>query len=69
MSKRVYGLLNKMGLTIIAGALIGRFGQQFKRGDALGPVTMRGADAVRPGVAAANDDHMFAGGRQIFFGR
>src|SRR5205085_1361428 len=47
---------------IVGRSLLGRLGEQFKVDETFAPVTHRGADAVGPGVAAADDDDVFAFG-------
>ena len=45
----------------------GRLRHQLELGHAGRAVPIAGADAIRAGVAAANDDDMLAGGRQLVF--
>ena len=52
---------------IVRGALGRRLVEQLKIHDALAAVPQRGADAIRAGVAAANDDHVFVLGRGVRF--
>ena len=54
--------LRPFGPRIVLGAFQRRLGQNFHLHEALAAVAHRGADAVRAGVAAADDDDILAVG-------